>query len=314
MKTKKTHDIIIELIEGVVTIIKVAIISDIHGNSIALQEVLKDARENGVNEYIFSGDLVNDLPFGNETLEIVKNTSDKVLKGNKEQYLIEFEDEKYDWNNIQFKNTKFMYEELTEENRKYIRNLPHCMELEYEGVKLLVAHGSPKSVEEQINEWNGELIRKYANELTADALIFGHTHEKMWYEYINNKLILNAGCAGVSPYYNGKAEYVILTIDDGEIKNIDLKLIDYDIELVKQKIIESGILKEDKVFMNLTFCGMTGNGLARHNFFKEAKQMQLERNGKWYQDGAKGIYTYFKLYDDDIWLGLAQKYKEFFIF
>jgi hypothetical protein len=59
---------------------------------------------------------------------------------------------------------------------------------------------------------------------------------------------------------------------------------------------------------------MTGNGLARHNFFKEAKQMQLERNGKWYQDGAKGIYTYFKLYDDDIWLGLAQKYKEFFIF
>ena len=94
MKTKKTHDIIIKLIEGVVTIVKVAIISDIHGNSIALKEVLKDARENGVNEYIFSGDLVNDLPFGNETLEIVKSISKDVLKGNKEQYLIEYDDEK----------------------------------------------------------------------------------------------------------------------------------------------------------------------------------------------------------------------------
>lgn len=294
--------------------IKVAIISDIHGNSVALEEILKDAKINHVNDYIFSGDLVNDLPFGNETLEIVKNTSDKVLKGNKEQYLIEYEQEKYDWKNIQFNNTRFMYNELTEENREYIRNLPHAMYVEYEGVKLLVAHGSPKSVEELLNQWNTELIKKYVDELDADALIFGHTHEKMWYEKINGKLVLNAGCAGVSPYYVGKAEYVILTIENGKIENIDLRLIDYDIEKIKQKILESGILKEDKVLMNLTYCGMNGNGLARHNFFKEAKMLQLERYGKWYQDGAKGIYTYFKLYDDDIWLGLAKKYNEFFIF
>ena len=294
--------------------IKVAIISDIHGNSVALEEVLKDARKNNVDDYIFSGDLVNDLPFGNETLEIVKNTSDKVLKGNKEQYLIEYEEEKYPWKNIQFNNTRFMYNELTEENREYIKSLPHAMTLEYEGVKLLVAHGSPNSVEELLNQWNIELIQKYVDELEADCLIFGHTHEKMWYEEIKGKLVINAGCAGVSPYYVGKAEYVVLTIENGKIENIDLRLIDYDIEKVKQKIIESGILNEDKVLMNLTFCGMNGNGLARHNFFKEAKMLQLERYGKWYQDGAKGIYQYFKLYDDDIWLGLAKKYNDFFVF
>ena len=59
------------VLEGVVTI-KLAIISDIHGNCIALEEILKDAKLNNVDDYIFSGDLVNDLPFGNETLEIVK--------------------------------------------------------------------------------------------------------------------------------------------------------------------------------------------------------------------------------------------------
>ena len=301
------------VLKGVVTI-KVAIISDIHGNSIALKEILKDAKMNNVDEYIFSGDLVNDLPFGNETLEIVKNTSDKVLKGNKEQYLIEYEQEKYDWKNIQFNNTRFMYNELTEENREYIKKLPHAMYVEYEGVKLLVVHGSPKSVEELLNRWNRDLIEKYVKDLDADALIFGHTHEKMWYENINNKLVINAGCAGVSPYYIGKAEYAILTIKNGTIENIDFRLVDYDIEQVKQKIIKSGILDEDKVLMNLTFCGINGNGQARSNFFKEAKSVQLERCGKWYQDGAKGIYTYFKLYDDDIWLGLAEKYKEFFVF
>ena len=207
-----------------------------------------------------------------------------------------------------------MYDELTDENKAYIRNLPHCIDLEYEGVKIKVAHGSPKSVEELLNQWNTELIKKYVDELDADALIFGHTHEKMWYEYIDGKLVLNAGCAGVSPYYVGKAEYVIFTIENGKIQDIDLRLIDYDIEEIKQKIKDSGILNEDKVLMNLTYCGMNGYGLARHNFFKEAKMLQLERYGKWYQDGAKGIYTYFKLYDDDIWLGLARKYNDFFVF
>lgn len=295
-------------------IIKVAIISDIHGNSVALKEILKDAKTNQVDDYIFSGDLVNDLPFGNETLEIVKRTSDKVLKGNKEQYLIEYEDEKYDWKNIQFNNTRFMYNELSEENRRYIRELPHAMYVEYEGVKILVAHGSPNSVEELLNRRKRDLLDKYTKDLDADCLIFGHTHEKMWYEEINNKLVINAGCAGVSPYYIGKAEYVILTIENGKIDNIDFRLVDFDIEEVKQKIIKSGILSEDKVLMNLTFCGINGNGQARNDFFHEAKAIMLEKNGKWYQDGAKGIYTYFKLYDDDIWLSLAEKYKEYFVF
>ena len=75
--------------------IKIAIIADIHGNPVALKEILRDAKENNVDEIIYLGDLVNDFPFGNETLEMVKNSSNKVLRGNKEQYLIEYEEEKY---------------------------------------------------------------------------------------------------------------------------------------------------------------------------------------------------------------------------
>lgn len=294
--------------------IKIAIISDIHGNCVALREVLKDAKNNNVDEYVFLGDLVNDLPFGNETMEIIRKTSDKVLKGNKEQYIIEYDQEKYNWDNIQFRNNKFLYYELTKDNLEYIKKLPHFMNLEYDGVKLLVAHGSPNSVEEQLHQENRELLEKYTKNLQADALIFGHTHDKMWYEYINGKLVINAGCCGVSPYYIGQAEYVILNISDGKIENIVFRLVKYDIEIIKQKIIESGILEYDKVLMNLTYSGINGNGVIRHNFFKEAKEMMLEKNGKWYKDNAKGIFKYFKLYDDDIWLGLAKKYKEYFVF
>lgn len=294
--------------------IKIAIITDIHGNSVALKEVVKDAKENKVDDFVFLGDLINDFPFGNETLEIVKSLSDKVLKGNKEQYLIEYDEEKYNWNNIQFKNTIFMYNELTKENLEYIKKLPLSMTLEYDGVKILFAHGSPESVEELLNRRKRDLLDKYTKNLEEDCLIFGHTHEPMWYEYINNKLVLNAGCCGVSPEYKGKAEYVILEIKNGKIFNIDFRLIDYNIEEVKKKIIESGILNEDKVLANIAFSVINGHGDVKYNFFKDAKETVIARNEKWYKEDAKGIYKYFKLYDDELWLGLAKKYEKYFEF
>ena len=294
--------------------IKIAILSDIHGNCVALREVIKDAQENNVDKFLVLGDLVNDLPFGNETLAIVKDLTDIVLKGNKEQYLIEYDTEKYNWKNIQFRTVKFMYNELTRENIEYIKTLPHSMSLEDEGVKLLIAHGSPESVEEQLHQDSREQLDYYTQNLNEDVLIVGHTHDKMWYENINGKLVVNAGCLGVSPYYTSLAEYVILDINNGKIDNIDLRHVKYDLEIIKQKIIESGILSHDKVLMNLSFCGINGNGIIRHKFFKEAKELMLERSGKWYKDDAKGIFTYFKLFDDDIWLGLAEKYKDYFVF
>lgn len=294
--------------------IKVAVISDIHGNCVALKAVLKDAERNKVDDYVFLGDLVNDLPFGNETLELVRKYSNKILKGNKEQYLIEYDKYKYDWKNIQFRNVKFMYNELTRENLEFIKKLPHCLTVEYDDVKILFAHGSPKSVEEQLHREKRDLLDFYTKNLKEDALIFGHTHEKMWYETINNKLVVNTGCCGVTPFYIGEAEYVILEINNGKIENVELKLIDYDINIVKEKIKKSKILEEDTVLMNLSFCAISGKGSIRQNFLKEAKKIMFEKNGRLSVENAKGIYKYMKLYDDDIWLGLAEKYKEYFIF
>lgn len=294
--------------------IKVAIISDIHGNSVALREVLKDAEANKVDDYVFLGDLVNDLPFGNETLAMIRAKSDKVIKGNKEQYLIEYEKYNYDWPNLQFKNIKFMYNELTKENLDYVRNLPQTMTVEFEGVKVLLSHGSPKSIEEQLKHQYMDVLHEYAKDLKEDVLLFGHTHEQMWYENMDGKLLLNAGCCGVSPHYVAKAEYVIMEFKDGKVTDIDLRLVDYDLEEVKKKIIESGILDGDKVLMNLTYCAISGYAMERYYFLKEAKNIRQERKERLGLKDEKGIYSYFRLYDDDIWLGLADKYKEYFIF
>ena len=174
-----------------------------------------------------------------------------------------------------------MYKELSRENLEYIKTLPKSMYVDYEDVRILFAHGSPESVEEQIHPEDRDLIEKYTKNLDADALIFGHTHDKMWKEIVNDKLVINAGCAGVSPYYVGGAEYVLLDINGKNI-DVDLRVVNYDIEILRNKIKECGILEEDTVFMSLTFLGIDGHGKERYGFFREAKARMLERNGKWY--------------------------------
>jgi putative phosphoesterase len=285
----------------------------VHGNSVALKEVLSDAKRNGVDKYIFPGDLINDLPFGNETLELMRNVSEYFVYGNKEEYLKEYNRSKYTWKNIQFQSTIFMNDELTKENLEFISNIPMSLSIELEGIKLKIVHGSPKSIEEQIFETREDLIDKYTKNLEEDVLVFGHTHKPVWNKMANGKLIANAGCAGVTPYYVRIAEYIILHINNGEVK-VEKRLVEYDTDILKEKIKKSGILDVDKVLMNLTYCAVTGKGELRHQFFIEAKQMMKDKNHNLYKDDAKGIYKYFKLYDDDIWLGLYEKYKSQFEF
>jgi len=151
--------------------IKIAVISDIHGNIVALDEIVKDAILNNVDKYVISGDLVNEIPCGNEIINKLKEINSLAIKGNKELYLLEYEECKYNWNNLQFQNAIFMYEELSEENKEYIRNLPTEIIINIEGVKIKIVHGSPESVIELVHKEDYDKIDKYTKDLEEDLLI-----------------------------------------------------------------------------------------------------------------------------------------------
>ena len=69
---------------------KTALLSDIHGNSIALEAVLRDATDSGVDSYVIIGDLVaiGHNPVGVlERLGKLPNAT--VLRGNTDRYIVE---------------------------------------------------------------------------------------------------------------------------------------------------------------------------------------------------------------------------------
>ena len=108
-------------------------------------------------------------------------------------------------------------------------------------------------------------------------------------------------------------KHQILHIKNKEVE-VEKRLIPYKTEIVKEKIKKCGILDIDRVLMSLTYAALTGNGKIRHQFFMDAKNSMRERNHNLYKSDAQGIYKYFKLYDDDIWLNTYNKYKNYFEF
>lgn len=291
--------------------IKLAVISDIHGNIIALNKIIEDARKRNVDIFVASGDLVNELPFGNEVIDKLKEINALSIKGNKEQYFIDYDEHKYNWTNIQFQNSVFMYEKMTKENMEYIKKLPFSLSLEFENVKIKVVHGSPESITELIHRADEDLINKYTINLKEDILVLGHTHEPVWECEMNGKTVINAGCAGVSPKNIGFAEYVIIDLENGTY-NIENLKVPFNVDELRKGILESGILKKDIAFINLTYETLIGNVKLKEDFFAEAKKQMIEKGRKLKKDNVKGIYETFKLYDDDIWLSLTEKYKNEF--
>lgn len=295
--------------------VKVAVISDIHGNYIALEKVLKDAKNNNVDKYIFTGDLINEFPFGNKVINLIKDLQKDydvyVVKGNREQYLIEYDEYKYTWENIQFKNTVFMRNELTDDNFEFVKNLPFVLSIKIEDLSFKIFHGSIYNISEFIHNYDENLMEKIAEESKENVLIFGHSHQRIWSKNAYNKLFINAGCSGVSKVNPNHAEYVILNIDKDNI-NIEERNVEFDTNLLKEEILKTGILEIEKVFVNFAYLAVTGGGDLTREFFARATEEMNKKNASMVKDDAKGVYKKFRLIDDDVWLALAEEYSKYF--
>ena len=72
---------------------KLAVISDLHGNYYALSEVMAFLREQQIDGIIGLGDFVTDGPFPQRMMEALREMQDEfpcyLVRGNREEYLLE---------------------------------------------------------------------------------------------------------------------------------------------------------------------------------------------------------------------------------
>ncbi|MEG1704993.1 MAG: metallophosphoesterase family protein [Clostridia bacterium] len=291
--------------------IKIAILSDIHGNIVALESVIKELASQNIDYYLIAGDNITDFPFSNEVIAMVQNLTPYVIKGNREKYILEYlKNPKLDkWNTKQQEPIKFIGDNLNIRSIKYIKNLPESLTLNLEELKIKLLHGFPNDLSEEIYLNDTKKLDEISKNLKENILIFGHTHEPAGYKLINNKLLINAGTLGTR-YGKKGAEYIVFTYENGKM-NVEIKEVKYDLDKLKEKISETNILRVCPTWINLSYSTLNSEIDINFEFVKEAKKLMEDKTT--ILPNAQGVYKDFKVIDDEIWDYLSKKYSKYFL-
>lgn len=289
---------------------KIALLSDIHGNIVALDAVLKDAKENGVDTYIVLGDLITDFPFSNEVIEKVRDLTPYVIKGNREKYLEEYEktQDENRWNTKQNSIFRYYYNDLKKENREYIMHLPEYLNFNFGEFKIKVVHATPYYISQLVYFSEKELINKIAKDLKEDILVYGHNHEEAETLKVGEKTLVQAGAIGMHDKYI-VSEYMIIEYEDGKL-NFIKRQVNYNKEELKEKIEQTELLKKYPTWVNLCYSTVKKGIDIRTSFIDDAiKLMKTKYAGK----KQKGIDANFNVIDDDIYTKLSKEYEKYFL-
>lgn len=209
---------------------KIAIISDIHGNIVALKQVLDDIKSRGVTRIFCLGDLIAKGSHPKESIELIKNMCEVVIKGNCEEVITEKNATlEHVWNK----------EKIGQDNIEYLKQLPLSYSFYMSGLKIKLIHASPNSLYNSINYYdindnlNNEINNMFEyKEEKPDVVIFGHIHSPFLYK-LEDKTLVNPGAVSngcdiieKDGKFNELSSYMIL---EGEYGSKDASSISYEI-------------------------------------------------------------------------------------
>lgn len=211
---------------------KIAIISDIHANFQALKAILNDIKEQKCEKILCLGDLAMAGPEPEKVINFVKEQNWEIIQGNTDKMIAEFTPELAE--NVK-KIFPVMGNALIDDDKvlgasekDYLRNLPEQKELEIEGVKILLVHGSPRRNNEDIlPDRPIEEIEEIIKGVGADLIFCGHTHVPCGYQTNNKKTVVNVGSVGRPMTKNPESCYVVADLNNGEF-TIEHRFVDYD--------------------------------------------------------------------------------------
>ena len=222
---------------------KIAVLSDIHGNTTALEAVLADAQKAEVDEYWLLGDILMPGTGRKNILQILDTLpiTHRVL-GNWEESLWRAchrqLDESRPSHRYLLRQCQYIMEELSSEEIEALQNYPLQVHRQFGDLKLGISHHLPDK------NWGRELIHlgkqedfdRLVTNPDCDIAIYGHIHQQFLRYGSGGQLILNPGSIG-QPFFLSehlrkdlRAQYMILEFDEKGLKDVDFRRVDYDIE------------------------------------------------------------------------------------
>ena len=224
---------------------RLAVISDVHGNLVALETVLADIDLRAPDAIVNLGDCVTSPLWPRETLELLEARALPAVRGNHDRLMVE-EPKKGTTPSIVFTR-----ESLTAAQRQRLASLPATLELTE---NILAVHGTPASdseylledkVEGRLSRATRETIDMRLATKSAGLILCGHSHAQGAANASGNRLVVNPGSVGCPRYADDEspelaeassphARYALLTLR-GRRWSVEFYALAYDWDLVAQR-------------------------------------------------------------------------------
>jgi putative phosphoesterase len=225
---------------------KIAVLSDIHGNIAALDAVLVHAADRSVDLIVNLGDICSGALFPSETADRLMALSLPTIKGNHERQVLTQSVEEMGLSD------RHAASRLREDQLAWLASLPATLRLSDD---VLLVHGTPESdltyfletvTEAGLRPATCAEIQERAGDTDAAVILCGHTHIARIIRLDDGRLIVNPGSVGLPAYDDERpyrhvietgsphARYAIIDGEDGTW-SAELLEVSYDWEQAAQR-------------------------------------------------------------------------------
>jgi len=219
---------------------RIAIVSDIHGNIHALDAVLADIGALRPDRVYCLGDLVGYGAFPNEVIARIQERRVPTIMGNYDDG-VGFEraecgcayKEESDRQRGQ-QSLEWTKAHTSAEGKAFLRTLAPQIRLDADGKRLLLVHGSPRKINEYLFEDRPlSSFERLARASEADAIVFGHTHLP-YTKTAAGVLFVNAGSVGKPKDGDPRACYAVIDLSSAE--PVTFRRVVYDVAAAAEAI------------------------------------------------------------------------------
>jgi putative phosphoesterase len=217
---------------------RIALISDIHGNYLALEHAIADARRAGADQFACLGDVATLGPRPRDVLRVLRELSCPCILGNHDAFLVDPTlVARYTRAPVIVDAIEWCRRQLSADDLAFVRTFAPELDLPLTGGgSLHLFHGSPDSNTQDLlaTTADDELERLLVGR-RADVMAGGHTHIQMLRQH-RGMWIVNPGSvgmpfrryvAGARPEIMAHAEYAIVHDSRGAI-GVELRRVALD--------------------------------------------------------------------------------------
>jgi predicted phosphodiesterase len=218
--------------------VRLAAISDMHGNAVAFEAVINDLRRQRPDAIVCLGDVVMRGPQPKECVDMLRALNPLVtVRGNFDHRFTRWPGPTWSpktyKDELLLRDFEYTSARLDHTDQVWLGTLPVDFSSQIGGLGVELYHAAPGSLVQYTWPWApAEDLGKLRVNETSNLVLFGHMH----HAFVRSAMgftVVNTGSVGLSFDGDNRASYAIIDID-GHDTAIQLRRVAYDVEAAIQ--------------------------------------------------------------------------------